>query len=672
MSDPEALRIAALEARIDHLDRAQRLANTGSWEWNIATNGLTWSDQIFRIFGLEPGAIDPTYPAFLERVHPDDRALVETRVNRALERIEDYDLDHRIVLSDGEVRTVQETGVVEFGADGNPTRMLGAVRDVTDLRAAEASSRRSREMLASLFQISPEALVVADQNGCVLLFSAGAESMFGYSAGEVLGRSVEMLMPVDVRASHQGHVHGFAAGRERSRRMHQRGAIRGQRKNGETFPAEASLAKLETGDRFVFTTVIRDLSERHAAEQSLIEARELAERANVAKSSFLANMSHEIRTPLNGILGLVSVLADTDLSGRQAEMVDLIQVSSRALEGLLGDILDLAKVDAGRLQIRDEPFDLARLARDAAALFRASAAKKGVSLRVEIDPLAVGAFIGDDLRIRQVLSNLLSNAVKFTEAGEIVLSVAAPHEGDDSCRLRFAVQDSGIGFTTQAGESLFARFEQADGSITRRFGGTGLGLAISRALVELMSGTIEAVSVPGQGATFSFELPLKRAVTVADLKADARREPREAREIPVDGLKILLAEDHPINRRAVELILEALPVELTCVENGLEAVAAARSGAFDLILMDMQMPLMDGLTAIRHIRDEDQAAGRASPRICVLTANALQEHRDAAEAAGARDFLTKPIGAEALITYVLDACQPDEASAPAGALVLQG
>jgi len=669
MSDAEAARIAALEARIDHLDRAQRLANTGSWEWDIATNGLTWSDQIFRIFGLEPGAFDPTYPAFLERVHPDDQALVETRVNRALERIEDYDLYHRIVLPYGEIRTVQETGVVEFGADGKPTRMLGAVRDVTDLRAAEASSRRSREMLASLFQISPEALVVADQNGCILLFSAGAESMFGYSAGEVLGRSVEMLMPVDVRVSHKGHVHGFAAGPERSRRMHERGAIRGQRKNGETFPAEASLAKLQTGDQVVFTTVIRDLTERQAAEQSLIEARELAERANVAKSSFLANMSHEIRTPLNGILGLVSVLADTDLSGRQAEMVELIQVSSRALEGLLGDILDLAKVDAGRLQIRDEPFDLARLARDAAALFGASAAKKGVSLRVEIDPLAVGTFVGDDLRIRQVLSNLLSNAVKFTEAGEIVLSVAAPREGDDSCRLRFAVQDSGIGFTTQAGESLFARFEQADGSITRRFGGTGLGLAISRALVELMSGTIEAVSVPGQGATFSFELPLQRADTVADLKADARREPLE---VPVDGLKILLAEDHPINRRAVELILEALPVELTCVENGLEAVAAARSGAFDLILMDMQMPLMDGLTAIRHIREEDQAAGRASPRICVLTANALQEHRDAAEAAGARDFLTKPIGAEALITYVLDACQPDEASAPAGALVLQG
>lgn len=648
-----------LARTIDHLDRAQRLANIGSWEWDLATGELDWSDQIFHIFGLTPRAFRPTYEAFLAFVHPDDRSRVEAAVQRALDTGGAYEQDHRVVLPDGGVRIVHEQGEVIFGPDGKPAGMTGAVQDVTRLRTAETASRRSQEMLESMLRISPEAIVVADPVGRILLFSAGAEATFGYIAEEVVGQGVEILMAERFRQGHGRHVAQFAQGERPSLRMHERGEILGLRKSGEEFPAEASLAKLETGDGFVFTTIIRDLSERKAAERRLIEARELAERASLAKSSFLANMSHEIRTPLNGVLGIAGALARTELTERQTEMVHLIEASGRALEGLLSDILDLAKVDAGRMSIRADPFDLCTVVKDTVALFQASAGEKGVRLILDAPPASPCHFRGDDLRIRQVLSNLLSNAVKFTSQGEIRVRVVPLRDAPGGPRIRFSVEDTGIGFAADQAACLFERFEQADGSITRRFGGTGLGLAICKSLVELMGGAIAAASSPGRGSVFSFELPLapvEPPSSVADASENSEQRPAPRR------MQVLLAEDHVINRRAVELILECLPIDLTCVDNGEEALALAKSRAFDLILMDMQMPIMDGLTAIRRIRAHEQAAGAPRAPICVLTANAMPEHRTAAERAGADGFLTKPIHAEALIATVVEASGAEEPS----------
>lgn len=645
LNDP----VADREKLIGHLERAQRLSDTGSWEWDIVTGEIVWSAQIYRVFGLAPHVFAPTYPAFLERVHPDDRPLVERRVQDAIDGLEPYDLDHRIVLPDGSVRIVHERGEVEYATDGRAMRMLGAVQDVTPLRAAERASRRSQEMLASMLKISPEAIVVTDAAARILLFSAGAAAMFGYSADEVIGLGVERLMPVRYRQDHHRHVEGFAAGPARGLRMHERSEIRGLRKNGEEFPAEASLAKLETADGFAFTTVVRDLSEWKSAELRLVEAREQAERANQAKSTFLANMSHEIRTPLNGVLGVAGALARTGLTAKQATMVQLIETSARALDGLLSDILDLTKIDAGRTSVRTEPFHLDALVGDVFELFRASAAEKGVGFQMRIAEDSCRHLRGDDLKIRQILSNLLSNAVKFTDQGEISLSVAEIACGETNCRIRFVVEDTGVGFPPEIGGTVFERFEQADGSITRRFGGAGLGLAISKSLVELMGGTISATSTLGRGSTFMFELPLQRAPAQAIAEPSATPPPA----LPhVEPMRILLAEDHPINRMAVELILDSLNVELTCVENGRDAIAATEAQAFDLIFMDMQMPVMDGLSAIRHIRAREAATNATNTPICVLTANAMPEHREQAAVAGAGAFLTKPIDAAALISLV--------------------
>ena len=373
-------------------------------------------------------------------------------------------------------------------------------------------------------------------------------------------------------------------------------------------------------------------------------AQERAEAANRAKSEFLANMSHEIRTPLNGVVSMADALSRQHLDRNAHEMVDLIRSSGATLERLLTDILDSAKIEAGQVALEETTFDLKHTVNDIALLWRAKAEDRGVALVFDLDPSAPKYVCGDAVRLRQVLTNLISNALKFTEQGTVTMTMTVT--AADAGRVRFEVRDTGIGFDADQKARIFGRFQQADGSITRRFGGTGLGLAISAALVELMGGTLDCDSMPGQGSAFIFEIDLPEAV--APVAASSSITP--ATDITGLPLRILLADDHPANRKVIEIMLGVTNMQLVTVENGQQALERFKSEPFDIVLMDMQMPVMDGLSATRAIRDVETDQGKERTAILMLTANAMAEHVTQSLAAGADGHLTKPITMNALLT----------------------
>jgi len=387
------------------------------------------------------------------------------------------------------------------------------------------------------------------------------------------------------------------------------------------------------------STVMTDITEEREATRALAEARDAAEAANRAKGQFLANMSHEIRTPLNGVLGVADVLAGTKLTGQQQELVGVIRTSGALLNALLTDLLDLARVEAGAAELRPEPTSLAELANMVRGLYAPRAQQKGVTLAVEMDADAGGRVICDALRLRQVLGNLVSNAVKFTDAGEVTIRVRRAGQ-----RVTFAVRDTGPGFDEAMKATLFGRFQQADDSSTRKHGGAGLGLAICKEYVALMGGELDCASTPGVGSTFAFTLDLPalpEAATRVPAQASAAAEPGRFR--------VLVVDDNQINRQVLGLILDAAGIDHAGAEDGLAGLEATTTGAFDAVLMDIQMPLMDGFEATRRIRAWETGLGRPRMPIFIVSANCLQEHVDAGLAAGADGHLSKPVSVPELL-----------------------
>jgi len=399
----------------------------------------------------------------------------------------------------------------------------------------------------------------------------------------------------------------------------------------------------------LFESANRDLQneiqERKRIEKDLLRSKEAAEAATVAKSAFLANMSHEIRTPMNAVIGLTGLLLGTELNSEQHDYVKTIRTSGDALLSIINDILDYSKIDNGKMELEIQPFDVLSSVEDAIDLVASSASEKGLTIAYNIDNNTPKTIIGDPTRLRQILANLLSNAVKFTVSGEVNISVLAEYLKDGRYEIHFKVMDTGIGIPENKMNCLFQSFSQVDLSTTRRYGGTGLGLAISKRLVEMMGGRIWAESELGKGSTFHFTIMVKESyLKPAAIRESSRRIGSENQMNCARALRILIAEDNIINQKVISKMLNKLNYRADVAANGLEVLAALERQAYDVVLMDIQMPEMDGLDAAKRIRER----WPDGPKIIAITAYAMQGDREKCIASGMNDYITKPVNLEEL------------------------
>ena len=496
---------------------------------------------------------------------------------------------------------------------------------------------------AGLSAALDEAAIVAitDRAGRILYCNDKFEAVSGYSREELIGQTHRVVNSGVHPRDYFRDLYRTIAGGEVWR-----GTIQNRTKSGEPYWVDTTIVpNLGADGRPETYTAIRfEVSDHVRALKALELAQAEARQAAEVRDRFFANISHEVRTPLNAVLGLASALAHTALTPRQTEMLKLITGAGDALRRVLDDMLDLSKMQAGQFSLSLTPFDLRTDIETVVEMRRAVAEDKGLTLDVAFTPSAQGQVIGDGVRITQIVSNLVSNAVKFTTEGRV--SVRVDVRDDEG--LVIEVEDTGMGFDAEAAQRLFKPFVQADDAISRQYGGTGLGLSICKSLAELMGGQIAAESAPGEGSLFRVVLPVERAVAAVAEPASTSAEDERALE-EAARLRILAVEDNPANQMVVRCLLEPLGFEIVTADNGLEGVLRFQQERFDMVLMDMQMPVMDGLDAMRRIRADEARLGAARTPIVMLTANTTEAHHLKAVQAGADHLVAKPVTLDILV-----------------------
>ncbi|HYE73003.1 MAG TPA: ATP-binding protein, partial [Blastocatellia bacterium] len=421
-----------------------------------------------------------------------------------------------------------------------------------------------------------------------------------------------------------------------------------------------SLVRDNKGKPLYFISQIQDITERKQAEMALQEAKEAAEAANIAKGEFLANMSHEIRTPMNGIIGMTELALETDLTDEQRDYLNTVKFSAEALLTIINDILDISKIEAGKLDLSPTSFDLQNYILQTLQPFTVKAEQKGILLICETEPSVPSNIVSDPVRLRQIITNLVSNALKFTEQGQVTIKIGSEPVSDKKIRLKFAVTDTGIGIPLESQQIIFEAFSQADGSTTRKYGGTGLGLTISKRLTEMMDGEIWVESKPGSGSTFYFTVLVETSSTTSLDKEKEASSISVAHSPKLRSLRILLAEDNSVNQKLALRLLEKMGHQVLIAHNGRQAIEAYQNEEFDLILMDVQMPEVDGMEATASIRRQEATTNRHT-LIIAMTAHAMEGDRERCLAAGMDNYISKPIHAEKLERVIKNTLTQDQA-----------
>lgn len=510
------------------------------------------------------------------------------------------------------------------------------------IRRNSKSNRQANQRLAATINASMDAVIVADMNGIILDFNGSAEKIFGYGKEEVLGLNLsEIIIPPALRSAHKAGLKRYRETEEPKLVGQGTVAISAIRKDGSDFPVELLLARGEANEGPIMISYIRDMTEAKAAEQALQDARDAAMAADQAKSRFLAVMSHEMRTPLTGMFGALDLISESKLTKKQSGYLDLAQSSGQTLLRHVNDVLDISRIDSGQLDLASEAISLPDLLAELEQTNAPLAEKGGNRILTLSEGLKNPHIAGDAHRLRQVMLNLMSNSFKFTEDGLITVSVVETEVLDGKSKYRFKVEDTGAGIPVDHQPHIFEEFYTQDQSYSRTKQGTGLGLSIVLRLVQLMGGTIDFSSEPGKGAKFWFDLVLSHSAAPA-----VTPRKKKVTSASFAGRRVLLVEDNDTSRLVVGSLLRNQGLEVQEAENGAEAVTLAHDQPLDLILMDISMPVMDGLEATAKIRGGD-GPNKATP-ILALTAHAMPEEQASFLAAGMAECVTKPIDPKTL------------------------
>ncbi len=651
---------SALRENEQRLRLALDSAHAGTWEWHLESNQNFWSDEIWALYGMSFGSVEPSYAAWRQTVHPLDRERVEEISNDAVARSAEFESEWRVNLpEDQEPRWLLCRGRPILGADGLPVKYVGVVFDITARKQTELQQLRNavlEEELHHLQGVLDSSLAgYWDWNIAknTEYLSPTFKSMFGYADNEVpnLPESWQNLifsedLPIIME---RFQLHVKSRGREPFY-----SEVRYHHKDGSTvwvICAGHVVEWSDSGEPIRMVGCHINITPLHQRLDDLVEANLRVDAASQAKTDFLASMSHEIRTPLNAIVGMAHILGRRLTDPVYTDMINQINNSAQHLLEIINDILDLSKIEADKLILEKVEFDLDEVADKVCSIMNDSSERKGLKLTVEKTALECRV-IGDPTRFTQALLNLVGNAIKFTDVGTVNVRLLPIEKHKGKILIRAEVKDSGVGLHPELINRLFSAFEQADNSITRKYGGTGLGLAITKRIAQLMGGDAGASSIIGEGSIFWFSAWL----TLGRLKSDNSKGNTlvETAELILQrdyaGTRLLLVEDEPINQTVAETLLQYAGFDVTTANTGAEAVELAKHEHYSLVLMDMQMPVMDGLEATRQIRALE---GWKAVPIIAMTANTFAENRDQCFIAGMNDFISKPFIPDVLFSRLL-------------------
>ncbi len=631
----------------------QRMGRIGSWEMDFETGRITWSDEIYHIFGLNPQEVRRSNDGFIKNVHPEDRAMVDLAYKRSFAaQGASYEFDYRIIRCDNsEVRYVHEFCEHLRDTDGEIVKSRGILQDVTDRKELEIRLQKSEERFRLMASDMPAMVCEYLPDSTLTYVNKAYCDYHEMTEEELIGKRYLDLMPEHRRYTAMSKYLSLTP--ENPINAHTFSMIRKGEFKWWEWRDRAFFD--ETGEAVRFQGLGIDISDRKRAEAALKEtnrqlkmAKEKAEDAVLAKSRFLASMSHEIRTPLNGIVGMLQVMAYTDLSEEQIELLEIAQTSSDLLLNLINNILDYSKIESGKSNLQKYQFNIMDMLNEVETVFKPMAEMKGLKLYVSVEEDMPKRLLGDAGRLKQVLLNLLSNAVKFTSDGRIDVKVRIVEQENDRVTLKWMVKDTGTGIPEASQKDIFLSFTQAGASTNRDYGGTGLGLPICKSIVEQMKGDIWVTSEMYKGSRFYFtcilEVPEQGMESPDHLKIT--KSPMAA-----SNLHLLVVDDDETSRIIIDRIAHKRGWQVTQAESGREAIEVYGAHHFDVILMDLQMPELDGAQTTLRLRQMEEQNGVRTPIIAV-TAKALPGDKERFMEAGLDDYLTKPFTSRQLTDVV--------------------